>query len=180
VLILITGPIASGKSTVARVLGDRLRAAGRSLAIIDADDVVLTIGGFRNLPWEHLELSLEVFGRLIDAWLSVGFDVIAHGPLYEQKALEVLGSIDLTRAHTCRIILRTTYEVALDRVSGDSERDQSKDPEFLRRAYHRDLALLAELPPGDLIFDTTSTSVTQVVDEIVGAVLGGTSRSAPR
>ena len=107
--------------------------------------------------------------------------MIAHGPLYERKALEVLGGIDLTRTHTFRVILETTYEVALDRVRGDSERDLSKDPEFLRSAYHRDLALLAGLPPGDLIFDTSSTSATQVVDEIVGSVLGGTSLStAPR
>jgi adenylylsulfate kinase-like enzyme len=44
-LIVIVGPIASGKSTVAYELGSRFRAADRSVAVLDLDDVVETIGG---------------------------------------------------------------------------------------------------------------------------------------
>jgi adenylylsulfate kinase-like enzyme len=45
-LVVIVGPIASGKSTVADALGERFRASGRQVAVLDLDELVETIGGF--------------------------------------------------------------------------------------------------------------------------------------
>lgn len=53
--MVIVGPIASGKSTVAGALGKRFRALGRTVAVLDLDDVVDTIGGFGDLLPEHFE-----------------------------------------------------------------------------------------------------------------------------
>ncbi len=40
-LLVINGPIAAGKSTVAQPLGRRLRQAGHPPAVVDLDDVYL-------------------------------------------------------------------------------------------------------------------------------------------
>jgi hypothetical protein len=49
-LVVIIGPIASGKSRVADALGDRFREAGRAVAVFDLDDVVDTIGAIDHQP----------------------------------------------------------------------------------------------------------------------------------
>jgi hypothetical protein len=79
-LIVIVGPIASGKSTIAYELGSRFRAADRSVAVLDPDDVVDTIGGFAGLTPARFRQAQLVYGELIAAWLRRRFDVIAHGP----------------------------------------------------------------------------------------------------
>jgi hypothetical protein len=75
-LVVIVGPIASGKSTVAGALGRRFMAAGRAVAVLDLDDVVDTIGGFGDLTPQRFRQAQVVYG----AWLRQSFDVIAHGP----------------------------------------------------------------------------------------------------
>jgi hypothetical protein len=67
--------------------------------------------------------------------------------------------------------LLATYEVALERVTGDPLRRLSKDPEFLRRAYDRVELLLPTLPRADWTFDTTATSLQDIVDELARAML---------
>src|SRR5579871_398104 len=71
-----------------------------------------------------------------------------------------------------RVLLLTTYEVALRRVAGDPERDLSKDPDRLRAAYERAMPMLEALPAADWTFDTTDTSVERVVDDLVDGLLG--------
>jgi hypothetical protein len=79
-LVVIVGPIASGKSTVAGALGRRFMAAGRAVAVLDLDDVVDTIGGFGDLTPQRFRQAQVVHGQLVGAWLRQSFDVIAHGP----------------------------------------------------------------------------------------------------
>ena len=171
-LILLTGPIASGKSTVATRLGDRLRSVGRAVAVLDLDDQVQCIGGWRELSWERFDQSFDVFGRLVSAWLAAGLDVVAHGPFFEENAMgAVLRGVppDVPRF---RVLLLTTYEVALQRVAGDPERDLSKDPDRLRAAYERAMPMLEALPSADWTFDTTDTSAERVVDDLIDGLLG--------
>jgi hypothetical protein len=178
VLILLTGPIASGKSTVAGALGDRLRTAGRSVAVIDLDDLVLSIGGWRDLSWERFDQSFDVFGHLVSAWLSKGLDVVAHGPLFEKNAMEAVLRGVPAEVPTFRVLLLTTYEVALQRVAGDPERDLSKDAERLRASYERAMPMLEALPPADWTFDTTNTDLVCIVDQLIAGLIGDSESRA--
>jgi hypothetical protein len=74
-LVVIVGPIASGKSTVAGALGRRFMAAGRAVAVLDLDDVVDTIGGFGDLTPQRFRQAQVVYGQLVGAWLRQSFDV---------------------------------------------------------------------------------------------------------
>lgn len=62
-LIVVVGPIASGKSTIAEGLGERFRASGRLAAVLDLDEFVETIGGFAGLPGERCRQAQMVFGH---------------------------------------------------------------------------------------------------------------------
>ena len=170
-LLVIVGPIASGKSTVATALGDRFRRAGRAIAVIDLDDFVDTIGGFANLGPERFRQAQIVFGQLVGAWLREGFDVIAHGPFFQAEEQAALLHAVPEGIQPRRVHLLATYEVALERVAADPYRKFSKNPEILRRAYDRVESLLATMPASDWTFDSTVTSSHEIVDALAAAML---------
>jgi hypothetical protein len=131
-LIVIVGPIASGKSTVAYELGSRFRAADRSVAVLDLDDVVDTIGGFAGLTPARFRQAQLVCGELIAAWLRRRFDVKAHASFFDHEEDEALLHAVPTEVMPRRVQLLATYEVALERTALDSARALSKDPKLLR------------------------------------------------
>jgi predicted kinase len=174
VLILVTGPIASGKTTVAAALGDRLRATGHGVAVLDLDDLVLSIGGWRDLSWERFEQSFDALGQLVAAWLAAGLDVIAHGPFFERNAMEAVLRDVRADVPLFRVMLLASYEIALERVAADPDRDLSKDPERLRAAYLRAVPMLESMPPSEWTFDTGSSSASHIVDVLMAAFANGT------
>jgi predicted kinase len=171
-LVVIVGPIASGKSTVAGALGTRLRNAGRKVAVLDLDDVVETIGGFADLSPEHFQNSQAVYGVLVGEWLALGFDVIAHGPFFEPDEHEALLRAVPEGITPRRVLLLATYEVALARAAANPDRVLSSRPDVLRWTYDRAEALLPSMPPSEWTFDTSSTAWEDVVDILSAALLG--------
>lgn len=170
-LIVIVGPIASGKSTIADGLGSRFREGGRRVAVLDLDEVVETVGGFMGLSEADFRQAQVVFGQLVGAWLEQGVDVIAHGPFFERHE-------DVALLHAVpdgivprRVLLHADYEVALQRVRADPERVLSGYPEVLKATYDRVERLLPTLPPSDWTFDTTRMASHTIVDELARALL---------
>ena len=170
-LVVIIGPIASGKSTTAAALGDRFRAAGRAVAVLDLDDIVATIGGFRDLTPDRFRQAQIVHGELVGAWLRQGVDVIAHGPFFQAHEQAALLHAVPDGIEPRRVQLLATYEVALERVANDPMRDLSKDPDVLRGAYDHVQSLLPSTTPCEWTFDTTVVSVQEVVDALSRALL---------
>jgi shikimate kinase len=170
-LVIIVGPIASGKSTVATELGARLRDAGRAVAVLDLDDFVDTIGGFADLGPERFRQAQVVFGRLVGAWLREGFDVIAHGPFFHTDEQAALLHAVPEGIEPRRLQLLATYEVALERVAADPNRKFSKHPEILRRAYDRVESLIPTMPASDWTFDSAAISCHEIVDALAAAIL---------
>ena len=171
-LVVVTGPIASGKSAVARALAGRLSQAGRSVAVVDLDDIVAML----HAPLENVEQSWEkardVHGRLVGEWLSSDVDaVIADGPFYspsETAALMQSVPIGIV-AH--RVMLLATYELALERVAGDPSRGVSKDPVILRLLYEEFARQVPSIDPCEWSFDTAVCSVGDVVAIIANGLL---------
>lgn len=138
--------------------------------MLDLDDQVLSVGGWRDLSWERFEQSFEVFGQLVSAWLAAGVDVVAHGPFFESNAMDAVLRYLPTDASRLHVVLLTSYEVALQRVAADPGRDLSRDPDRLRAAYLRAMPMLEAMPPCELTFDTTNTSIDRIVDALVARV----------
>jgi shikimate kinase len=165
-LVIIVGPIASGKSTVATMLGTRLRAAGRPVAVVDVDDVVDTIGGF-PVPQTRFRDAQLVHGSLVGAWLTHGMDVIAHGPFYDADEIEAVLHAVPDGVQARWVHLHITYQTALERVTNDPSRRLSKHPEFLQRTYERAEALQPALPVAEWRFDTNEWSADDITDRLV-------------
>jgi shikimate kinase len=168
--IVIVGPIASGKSTIAHELGTRLRSADHAVAVLDLDDVVDTIGGFAGLTAEQFRQAQRVCGDLVGAWLRRRFDVIAHGPFFEHEENEALLHAVPAGVTPRRVQLLSTYDAALERTALDPDRALSKDPTFLRLAYDRVESLLPTMPSSDWTFDTTTRSPQEIVETLVAAL----------
>jgi chloramphenicol 3-O-phosphotransferase len=165
-LVVITGPIASGKSSVANALGERLREAGRSIAVVGFDDLVDTVGGFAGITAERLRQAFRIYAQLISAWLSAGFDVIADGPALSETELGLLLGEVSVHSTVRRVMLSCTYGEALERVTTDPTRQISRDPDVLRHAYSRFEASLSPEVSPDWAFDTTRSSIDEVVGEL--------------
>ena len=177
-LVVISGPIASGKSTVSHALGSRFRASGRGVAVLDVDDVVDvvdTIGGFGDLNTESWHQAQVVHGELVGAWLCRSFDAIAHGPFFERQEFDALLHAVPDGVEPRRVHLLATYEAALERVALDLSRGLSKDPALLRLTYDRVEVLLPTMPPSEWTFDTTATSCGEIVDALVAELLSDRS-----
>jgi shikimate kinase len=171
-LIVITGPIGAGKSTVARGLADRFRTAGCSAAFPDVDDVIAMLAAppeeFES-SWRH---ARRVHGALIAAWLRSGVDaVIAHGPFYTADETAALLA-DVSHGQTQRrVMLLAPFEVALARVALEPERKMSKDPAFLRWAHERFNELHDDIPACEWVFDTTLMPVDAIVTALADSLV---------
>ena len=171
ILVVIVGPIASGKSTIAAAVGDRLRQSGRQVAVLDLDDVVETIGGFVDLPPERFRHAQMVLGKLVGSCIDHGFDVIAHGPFFQQDEDRALLQAVPADIAPRRVLLHCTLDIALQRVAGDADRVLSASPEFLRATYKRVEELLPTMPRSEWEFDPTFNDARSIVDEIADALM---------
>jgi len=165
--LVVVGPIASGKSTVSRELGARLRSAGRQVVVVDLDDVALMAGGYHVLSGEQFRHVLVVYGQLVGAWLHHGFDVIAHGPFFQRHEQEAIVDELPPGVVLRRVQLHATFEVALERVRNDPEgRVMSRDEDFLRGTYERVEEMVHDMPPADWSFDSVATGWDAIVDQL--------------
>ena len=173
-LVVLSGPIGAGKSSVAELLARRVARAGRPAAVVDLDDIALMQRG-------HLDLS-EFWRRagvahlaLVRSWFAAGTDVvIAHGPFFETSTHDELFTSAPPGGTTVHVMLRVSFEAAATRVATDSDRSEgalSRDAEFLRSTHEAFTTLAARLPSFDLEFDTESRSAAEIADDLAEALL---------
>lgn len=170
--MVLTGPIGSGKSTVAAELADRCVARGLTVAVADLDDVAMAQRGVTDLGdlWPRGGVA---HAALVDGWFAAGSDVvIAHGPFAEADSYPALLAErpDRTAMH---VVLTVPADVALQRVAADCGRPAaaiSRDPDFLR-ATHAAFADL-DLPSADVTVDTTTATTAQIADQLVALLTG--------
>jgi hypothetical protein len=170
-LVGVVGPIASGKSVVAQALAVRLRDAGRAVAVVDFDDVVDQVGGYVDLSPQLFMSACSAMGESASAWLGGGADVVLHGLPVEPGGFDTILERIPARRRLRVVRLHVTYEVALQRVTGDPARGLSRDPGFLRSAHDSFSTLAASLPRSEWTFDTTIASVDRVADTLCDAIL---------
>jgi shikimate kinase len=152
-IVLITGPIGAGKSTVAAMLAARLGAP-----VTDLDDLF-----FADVGAGWLAARAQQADQ-VEAWLAAGEPVVVvHGPFAtgaERAALDALGR------NTTLVLLDVPFDVALERVTDDPGRGASRLPDFLR-GTHDAFAQLRPAIPADLAYDTTVMTPEAIVDDLV-------------
>lgn len=152
-IVVVTGPIASGKTTLVHAIARELRRAGRTAATLDRDDVFTQLGGEGagdEASWGRANRVCAAFARTL---LAEGVEAVVV-----ESDDPVDGAFHVT--------LTATIDAALARVRRDPTRVVSRDPIFLRAHYDGYFPLAA-----DLTIDTEATSV----EEAVWAVLASAS-----
>jgi tRNA uridine 5-carbamoylmethylation protein Kti12 len=133
-LVLFTGPVASGKTTLARDLAARVRATGIGAAAIDMDDLVFMVNGFdwRTVTATHWAVARQAAAALIDALLSARLDLVTvAGPFFGESERDDLISHVRAAAAVHVVALDVTLQEAVIRAQADPSRTLSKDPVLL-------------------------------------------------
>lgn len=169
-LVLITGPIASGKSTVAALLAARLTSEGSTVVLLDVDDVAGMVAhpgaGAAGL-WSAAHLA---HGALVGQWMRSEVDVVlAIGPIYTPAETAALLDPLPPGTRPLRVVLDATLAVALRRVTGDPSRGLSREPAFLASTHARFRAAQPDLA-ADAVFDSDALDAATIATSILEAV----------
>jgi|SRR3954447_12740328 shikimate kinase len=176
-LVVVIGPIASGKSTVSGHLTGRLLAAGLTVVCSDVDDVAAMIHAPGGRTTEHWEQAHRVHGALVRGWLDSPADlVIAQGPIYTRSETDSLMGGVPSRTRVLRVLLLASMQSALQRVAGNPDRGLSKEPNFLRAAYERFRSVGSAIDSCDLTFDTNRDSAELIASRIADELLEASGR----
>ncbi len=169
-LIGINGPIASGKSAVARAVARELDRRGTTAAVIDIDLVYDMLDHAVGVPKgddRSWRAARRAAAAITDTFLSDGIDaVIVEGRLFVAERREYLEALE-SPIYPRFVTLHVSYEEALRRAQNDETRGVSRDPAFLGPYFLGVERDLAEVPRTDLRINTERLDITESVAQIV-------------
>lgn len=130
-LVMISGPIAAGKSTLSGELVQMLRADGLLVARTDLDTVAeMALPTLPNWDWAH-----RIHAQLVGAWLRTGVDIVVdEGTSSPDEVDQVLEQVP-EGIDIFHVVLTADFDASLARAKADSGRGISKNPTFLRAAH---------------------------------------------
>jgi thymidylate kinase len=170
-LVVITGPIAAGKNTVASLIADGLTGLGRSAVLVDVDDVAAMVAGPGAAEAGLWFAAHQAHGALVGKWMQTPVDVvIAVGPIYtprEQTAL-LAPLPDASAVHW--VVIDAPVAVTLARAQADPGRGQSRESEFHSEAHQRFRQLLSGIPAAQT-FDSDRMSAEQIASAVLEALI---------
>ena len=137
-VVVVSGPIASGKSSLARALAIRLQeSCGVGVAVIDLDLVyeMLDPAGRPKDDGRLWSLARRISGRLAAALLTEGCCVVVEGDLATDVALGEFEGALPGEVTASLVLLEVGFETALARARADPTRGLSKDRRFLASHY---------------------------------------------
>ena len=170
-VVVITGPIASGKSTVGRELAHELERAGVPVAIIDLDDVHDRLASdgpeTDQVTWAAARRKAAT---LANAFLAEGRAVvIAEGSFNTPGDRAEFGQYLDASVAPVYVTLRVSFDEALRRAQGDPTRGVSRDPAFLGR-YFAGIGQALPTPATDFVIETERTSPSSAAVSIAHLV----------
>lgn len=166
-MVVITGPIAAGKSAVAKELAISLKQDHRTAVVVDLDEVVATIHAPPERTGQVWSMVRAVHGHLVGEWLTSAVDVvIVDGPFYSTAETSTMMRGVPEGVRPLRVLLMASFKVALDRVAMDPSRGISKIPSVLRTLYDEFESQLPNVEQCDLTFDSSATTVEEIVHAV--------------
>jgi len=171
-LVLITGPIASGKSTLARRVAKDLAGLDVASAVIDLDVVhdMLVSAASRTGGEDLWPAARRAVAALAASFVADGIAAVIVDGSYPDRADHetLLGSLP-ARTGLFVVSLRVSYGEALRRAQADPTRGVSRDPAFLASYYEARRATTDTA--ADLVIDTEAVSEEAAASSIVAAVI---------
>jgi len=167
-VVVISGSIASGKSTLARAVTAELASDGTRCAVIDIDVLHDMLSVDQDPTWA---VARETAGLLTDAFLAADVQVVVIDGEFitETERASYLEKVR-TPATARFVTLRVGYDEAVRRAQGDPSRGVSKDPAFLATHYEAVQAGLDATADTDLVIHTDDVSLADATTMILAFV----------
>jgi chloramphenicol 3-O-phosphotransferase len=176
-VLIISGPIASGKSAVAQSLATESRAAGSTAAVVELDRMYMMLDDSPLMSDPEISRrARHAAAALVDQYVLDGIElIIAEGDFWTPGQRDEFTYRLSSNIAPVFVTLRVSVEQALRRVQSDANRRLSRIPEVLRRS-HADFAAAPAIA-GDVTIDSTSLSVAEVTACIRPCWTGRTRRA---
>jgi predicted kinase len=173
-LVVITGPIASGKSTLARAVAREFGDRGMEAAAVDLDLIyeMLDPSGSPKDDEKMWRRARRASARLAEMLLAEGMRfVVVEGdfvsPAARSEFTEALDHV----VGSYVVTLLVSLETALKRVQLDPSRGISRDPDFLRNHYRTTAGDLEGAATIGLAVDTEAVTVAESARTVADWVL---------
>jgi shikimate kinase len=165
-LVILTGPIAAGKNTVAARLAESLAGRGRTVVVADVDDVAAMEGPPGAAAAGLWFAAHEAHGALVGRWMRSTVDyVVAVGPIYTAEEQAAVTHALPDDAAVLWVVIHAPVSVTLARAQADPGRGISRDPDFHRAAHRRFRELQPQIPAGRT-FDSERLDAGQIAAEL--------------
>ncbi|HJP89129.1 MAG TPA: adenylyl-sulfate kinase [Candidatus Limnocylindrales bacterium] len=169
VVLFMAGLSGAGKSTIASALADRLRAAGRDVSILDGDELRKHLSADLGFDRASRDRQVRRAAELAASEAADGKVVIAA----------LMSPFDAAR-RDARAVVEPVARFLLVHVAAPLEIAEGRDPKGLyRRARAGELRdfIGLDVPferpmDADITIDTTSTTVEEAVERLLGAIEG--------
>jgi predicted kinase len=174
-VIVIGGPIASGKSTLATSVARVFESRALAVATIDLDLIYEMLEHARapksdSAIWSR---ARRTAGALADALFVDGIDVvIAEGDFLDDSARQEFISALRDDLPVRFVTLNVDLETALLRVDQDPTRGLSRDRSFLTRHYEQLAETLQRRPEHDLCLDMGTLTIEQAAESVLQWSIG--------
>jgi adenylylsulfate kinase-like enzyme len=171
-LVVLSGPIASGKSSAAEELAARFRATGRSAAAVDLDLLYKMIDAGQPMDnprsWRQ---ARRAAAALADEFVLAGVDmVVVEGTFWTTAERDEFVNHLATDIRPHFVTLRVSLPEAQRRVAVDITRRSSRDPAVLTSCHVAFAATVGALSSAELVVDTTTVTADQVAAMIMASL----------
>lgn len=170
-LVILTGPIAAGKNTVADRLTDLLTWHGHTVVVADIDDVAGMVGAPGAAKAGLWFAAHEAHGAMVGQWMRSDVEfVVVVGPVYSDEEQEALTRTLPDDASVLWVVVDAPVSVTLPRAQADQGRALSADAEFHHAAHRRFRQLLPRIPV-DATFDSEKLDAEKIAAEIMDMIV---------
>lgn len=169
-LVIFTGPIAAGKNTVADRLTDLFTRRGRTVVVVDVDEVAEMVGPPGAYAAGLWPAAHEAHGALTAAWMRSKVDyVVVVGPFFTIEEQEALTTGLPAGAEPLWVVIEAPVSVTLRRAQADPTRGISRDPEVHHRLHHRFKKFRPNIPAHH-VFDSSILEPNQIASKVATAL----------
>lgn len=165
--VVIVGPQASGKSTVARALSEELRREGERVALVELDQIAEMARP--TLPsWDT---AARIFAMVAGAWARDDLTCVVTEGISSQDEVSVLLEQVPETAAVITVVMTTPLEAAVPRAQDDPDRttSPSRERDWLAARYREWSQEMARIS-ADVLLDTSAMSPAQAVQKLMADI----------
>jgi shikimate kinase len=133
-LVLISGPIASGKTTLAQRLAEKARERDIVAAAIDMDEIVEMVAGsdWSQIQLEQRQSASKLAAQVSDAMMAMGIQfVVMAGSTVSPYEWDIVVLNARRAKKPFAVLLRVSLAEAQRRAAADENRGSTRDPDVV-------------------------------------------------